>query len=100
MRLWLMRLHLPTLAVAVMIVAAWALLSRHYGAYVLPPPGAVLQGLREIVVSGEVWKHTGASLYRIAVGFGGGRRRRAPRAGGLPVAGGPRGRARLPRRAE
>lgn len=71
MRVWLSRLHIPTLVVAVIVVIVWALLSRRYGAYVLPPPGAVLAGIREIVVSGEVWTHTGASLYRIAAGFGG-----------------------------
>jgi NitT/TauT family transport system permease protein len=64
------RLHLPTLAVAAVVVAVWALLSSHYGAYVLPSPLAVLRGLGEVVASGEIWRHTGASLGRIAVGFG------------------------------
>ena len=53
-----------------MVLVAWSLLSWRYGAYVLPSPRAVLRGLGEIVWSGEVWKHTGASLARIAVGFG------------------------------
>jgi len=70
MRLWLTRLHLPTLSVAAMIVAGWWLLSLRYGAYVLPSPVAVVSGLGDIVTSGEIWKHTGASLARIAVGFG------------------------------
>jgi len=48
----------------------WAALSMRYGAYVLPSPAAVLAGLREIAASGELWTHTGASLYRIALGFG------------------------------
>ena len=68
---WAARLHLPTLAVAAVVVAGWFLLSWRYGAFVLPSPAAVLRGLGEIVQSGEVWKHTGASLGRIAVGFGG-----------------------------
>jgi len=67
---WTARLHLPTLVVAALIVAAWWALSLRYGAYVLPAPPAVLAGLREILWTGEIWKHTGASLYRIAVGFG------------------------------
>jgi len=67
---WTARLHLPTLVVAAVIVAAWWALSLRYGAYVLPAPPAVLAGLREILWSGEIWQHTGASLYRIAVGFG------------------------------
>jgi len=71
MRDWLTRLHAPTLAVAAFIVAGWWALSVHYGAYVLPSPRAVMAGFRDIVASGEVWTHTGASLARIAVGFGG-----------------------------
>ena len=54
-----------------MIVAAWSLLSWRYGAYVLPSPRSVLVGLGDIVRSGEVWKHTAASLFRIVIGFGG-----------------------------
>ena len=54
-----------------MVVAAWSLLSWRYGAYVLPSPRSVVVGLAEIVRSGEVWTHTGASLFRIVIGFGG-----------------------------
>jgi NitT/TauT family transport system permease protein len=71
MRTWLTRFHLPTLAVAAAFVAAWWLLSLRYGAYVLPSPSAVARGLGDVVRSGEIWRHTGASLARIAVGFGG-----------------------------
>ena len=53
------------------MVLLWSLVSWKYGAYVLPSPWLVLKGLGEILVSGEIWKHTGASLARIAVGFGG-----------------------------
>ncbi len=67
---WARRLHLPTLAVFLLLLALWSLLSRRYGAYVLPAPAAVLTGMRDIIVSGEVWRHTAASLYRIALGFG------------------------------
>ena len=70
MRRWAIRLHVPTLAVAAIIVLAWSLVSAKYGAYVLPSPLHVLKGLGEILKSGEVWKHTGASLYRIVIGFG------------------------------
>jgi NitT/TauT family transport system permease protein len=68
---WTARLHLPTLAVAAVVVAGWWLLSLRYGAYVLPSPAAVVRGVAEIVGSGEIWRHTGASLGRIVVGFGG-----------------------------
>jgi NitT/TauT family transport system permease protein len=56
--------------VALVAVAGWAALSWHYGAYVLPSPAAVVAGFREILVTGEIWQHTAASLYRIVVGFG------------------------------
>ena len=52
------------------MLAVWSLLSWRYGAYVLPSPRAVVVGLVEIVRSGEIWKHTAASLSRIVVGFG------------------------------
>jgi NitT/TauT family transport system permease protein len=71
MRSWLTRLHLPTLAVAVAVLAVWWALSVRYGGYVLPSPGAVGRGLGDVVRSGEIWRHTAASLGRIAVGFGG-----------------------------
>jgi ABC-type nitrate/sulfonate/bicarbonate transport system permease component len=67
---WARRLHLPTLAVFLIVLALWSFLSRRYGAYVLPAPAAVLAGLRDIIASGEVWRHTAASLYRIGLGFG------------------------------
>ena len=65
------RLHLPTLGVAAVIVAGWVLLSWRYGAYVLPSPMAVARGFADIVASGEIWRHTAASLGRIVIGFGG-----------------------------
>ena len=68
---WISRLHLPTLGVAAVIVVVWTALSWRYGAYLLPAPLAVLAGFADILKSGEIWKHTAASLYRIIVGFGG-----------------------------
>lgn len=65
------RLHLPTLGVAAVLVAGWVGLSWRYGAYVLPSPLAVARGFADIVATGEIWRHTGASLGRIVVGFGG-----------------------------
>jgi len=68
---WPDRLHLPTLAAGVVIVAICSAISARYGAYVLPSPLLVLAGLVEILRTGEVWTHTGASLARIVIGFGG-----------------------------
>jgi NitT/TauT family transport system permease protein len=56
--------------VLALVLAAWTLLSRRYGAYVLPAPWSVVTGFGEIVRSGEIWGHSAASLSRIAIGFG------------------------------
>jgi len=56
--------------VLALVLAAWTVLSRRYGAYVLPAPWSVVTGFGEIVRSGEIWGHAAASLSRIAIGFG------------------------------
>ena len=61
---------MPTLAVGVVVVAVWTGLSWRYGAYVLPSPWSVVVGFADILTTGEIWKHTFASLYRIVIGFG------------------------------
>jgi NitT/TauT family transport system permease protein len=68
---WSARLRLPSLIVLAALLVLWELVSRRYGAYVMPSPGAVARGLADIVATGEIWKHAGASLYRIVIGFGG-----------------------------
>ena len=45
-------------------------MSWRYGAYVLPSPWSVVVGFVGVLRTGEIWTHTSASLYRIAVGFG------------------------------
>src|SRR2546429_1444020 len=70
-REWSARLRVPTVGAMALIVAVWSLASWRYGAYVLPSPLSVVRGFVDIVASGEVWTHTGASLSRIFVGFGG-----------------------------
>ncbi len=67
---WAARLHVPTIAAVLLVAGAWALMSRRYGAYVLPSPAAVLAGLWAVFRSGDLWVHTWASLYRIVIGFG------------------------------
>jgi NitT/TauT family transport system permease protein len=69
-RWWSVRLHLPTLLLFAVLLVVWELVSRRYGAYVLPSPGSVVGGVGAVARSGELWTHAGASLYRIAVGFG------------------------------
>ena len=68
---WSDRLRLPSLVVLAVVLVVWEAVARRYGAYVMPSPRAVVQGLVAVVATGEVWTHAGASLYRIAIGFGG-----------------------------
>jgi NitT/TauT family transport system permease protein len=64
------RLRLPSLVVLAIVLVVWEAVARRYGAYVMPSPRSVAQGLVAVVLAGDVWTHAGASLYRIAVGFG------------------------------
>jgi NitT/TauT family transport system permease protein len=68
---WSDRFRLPSLVVLAVLLVVWEAVARRYGAYVMPSPRAVAQGLVAIILSGEVWTHAGASLFRIAIGFGG-----------------------------
>ena len=68
---WSERLRLPSLVVLAVLLVVWEAVARRYGAYVMPSPLAVVGGVVAIVRSGEVWTHAGASLARIAIGFGG-----------------------------
>ena len=67
---WTTRLRLPSLVVLAIVLVVWEAVARRYGAYVMPSPRSVAQGLVAVVLAGDVWTHAGASLYRIAVGFG------------------------------
>jgi NitT/TauT family transport system permease protein len=62
-------LHLPTLLVLSVGLAAWSVMADRFGAYLFPPPRRVLSGLVGIVADGQLWVHVGASLYRIGFGF-------------------------------
>ncbi len=64
------RLHLPTLAVMLVLAAIWMVLSAQLGDYLLPSPARVGRGVVEVLGSGQLWKHVWASLYRICIGFG------------------------------
>jgi NitT/TauT family transport system permease protein len=70
LREWTERLHLPTLVLGGLVIVVWSGLSWRYGAYVLPSPWSVASGFGSIVASGAIWKHAGASLFRIVIGFG------------------------------
>jgi NitT/TauT family transport system permease protein len=63
------RARLPTLAVLLLGVAIWTVLSQQFGEYLFPSPGRVFAGLVRVTSSGELWVHVSATLYRITLGF-------------------------------
>jgi ABC-type nitrate/sulfonate/bicarbonate transport system permease component len=63
------RWRLPTLLFLLAVAGLWALLSRQYGQYLFPSPVRVVQGLVDVVRTGQVWVHASASLARIGAGF-------------------------------
>ena len=57
------------LVIAVLIALWWiAVVATH--SMIFPTPLAVLTGTWELVEDGSLWRHIGASLMRVAVGFG------------------------------
>lgn len=64
-----MRLISPLVFVG--LIALWELGSRTgvIGQLILPAPSQVVTALRDLVVSGQLWDHLGASLFRLLVGW-------------------------------
>ncbi len=65
----LYRLHLPTILVGLLLIAAWAQLAAQTSPYVLPAPTKVGETLVKLLLEGTVWLHVGATLYRVTTGF-------------------------------
>jgi NitT/TauT family transport system permease protein len=63
-------LLLPSLAVLAGIVAAWWVVVAATRSVVFPTPLEVVTGTAELVRDGSLWRHIGASLFRVAAGFG------------------------------
>jgi len=61
--------HVPTLIGAMILLLGWQVISGRVSAYILPSPSAVLRGLVNITLSGELWDHVLATLYRVTAGF-------------------------------
>ncbi len=63
------RRFLPSIAVIALIVAAWWAIVVASGSMVFPTPLQVLSGTAELVRDGSLWRHIGASLFRVGTGF-------------------------------
>src|SRR5690349_4852547 len=61
---------LPSLVVLAFVVALWwaAVVRTH--SVIFPTPLQVVQGTLELARDGTLWEHIGASLFRVAAGFG------------------------------
>lgn len=60
----------PSLLVFAVLVGAWWGAVAASGSLIFPTPGEVLSGTWELVRDGTLFAHIGASLFRVAVGYG------------------------------
>ncbi len=65
----LKRIAPPLLVLAAVIAVWWAVVARTESA-IFPTPWQVVAGAWELAQDGTLWEHIGASLFRVAIGFG------------------------------
>jgi NitT/TauT family transport system permease protein len=58
------------LTVLAALIALWWIVVAVSGSAIFPTPLAVVTGALELVKNGSLWRHIGASLLRVGVGFG------------------------------
>ena len=61
---------LPSLIVLAVVVALWWITVVLTESAIFPTPWQVVQGTMELARDGTLWEHIGASLFRVAAGFG------------------------------
>lgn len=61
---------LPALAVIAALIAAWWTTVVTTQSVIFPTPWDVIAGTLELMEDGTLWRHIGASLMRVGVGFG------------------------------
>lgn len=65
-----MKKVLPSLVMAALLVALWWVLVAATHSVIFPTPWQVVQAVAELARDGTLFEHIGASLFRVAVGFG------------------------------
>jgi len=60
----------PALTLIAALIALWWVLVAVTHSVIFPTPWAVVTGTLELVRDGSLWRHIGASLMRVGVGFG------------------------------
>ena len=63
------RQWLPALAVIALLLAAWWGLVAVAHSVIFPTPWQVVRGTLELIEDGTLWRHIGASLFRVGAGF-------------------------------
>jgi len=61
---------LPSVSVIALLIAVWWLLVDLTRSAIFPTPWQVVMGTVELIRDGTLWDHIGASLMRVATGFG------------------------------
>jgi NitT/TauT family transport system permease protein len=61
---------LPPLAVLAALIALWWVVVVQTDSVIFPTPLQVVTGTLELAEDGTLWEHIGASLFRVACGFG------------------------------
>ena len=61
---------LPSIAVIALIIGVWWAVVVLTASVVFPTPWQVVTGTIELIRDGTLWDHIGASLFRVACGFG------------------------------
>ena len=61
---------LPGVGVLAVLIGVWWLAVIATGSAIFPTPWEVLTGTTELIRNGSLWRHIGASLMRVAAGFG------------------------------
>ncbi len=61
---------LPSLTVIAVLIAVWWLVVDLTRSAIFPTPWQVVMGTVELIRDGTLWEHIGASLMRVATGFG------------------------------
>jgi len=59
----------PSLAAIAALLSAWTALVLASHSAIFPTPWQVVRGTVELAADGSLWRHIGASLFRVAVGF-------------------------------
>ena len=61
---------IPSIVVIAVVVALWWALVEGTKSVIFPTPWQVVTGTMELAKDGTLWEHIGASLFRVAAGFG------------------------------